>query len=41
LRVLTLSKTKASLVHLTTTLEFMLSFYILIMILGCTLGYRS
>jgi hypothetical protein len=28
-------------VHLTTTLEFMLSFYILIMILGCALGYRS
>jgi hypothetical protein len=29
------------LVHLTTILEFMLSFYIIIMILGCALGYRS
>jgi hypothetical protein len=30
-----------ALVHLTTILEFILSYYILIMILGCALGYRS
>jgi hypothetical protein len=28
-------------VHLITILEFILFFYILIMILGCALGYRS
>jgi hypothetical protein len=28
-------------VHLTTILEFILSYYILIMILGCALDYRS
>jgi hypothetical protein len=28
-------------VHLTIILEFILAFYILIMILGCALGYRS
>jgi hypothetical protein len=28
-------------VHLTIILEFILSCYILIMIIGCALGYRS